>query len=121
MATYSSAFGPLTEIQAQPVMERKPELIVEVSFDQDPGATYYDSVLNDSPNGYWRLGEPSGTTATDETGTNNGTYSGSPTLGVTGAIPVDEDTAVTFDGTDDLLTINDSASLSATAALSVEC
>jgi hypothetical protein len=58
---------------------------------------YRDEVLVDSPLGYWRLGESSGTVAQDET-TNNLdlTYSGSPTLGVTGAVV--GDTAVSFSG-----------------------
>lgn len=51
------------------------------------------------PYGWWRLGEPSGTTATDEQSAHNGTYVGSPTLGVTGAMTGVSNTAVTFNGT----------------------
>lgn len=57
---------------------------------------YRDEVLADSPVRYYRLGESSGTTATDETATANGTYVNTPTLGVTGALTGDADTAVTF-------------------------
>jgi len=46
--------------------------------------------------GYWRLGESSGTNANDEVSTNDGTYTGTPTLGATGALSGDTDTAVTF-------------------------
>jgi hypothetical protein len=46
--------------------------------------------------GYWRLGEPSGATATDATAATNGAYVNTPTLGVTGALAGDTDTAVTF-------------------------
>jgi len=48
---------------------------------------YRDVVLADNPAGYWRLGEASDTVTSDET-TNNldGTYNGSPTLGVAGAL-----------------------------------
>lgn len=48
--------------------------------------------------GFWRLGESSGTTATDVTGNYDGTYSGTHTLGVTGALVDDDDTAVEFGG-----------------------
>ncbi len=44
---------------------------------------------------YWRLGESSGTTAADSKGTNTGTYVGSPTQGVPGALSGDSDTAIT--------------------------
>jgi hypothetical protein len=58
---------------------------------------YRTEVLRDNPVAYWRLGESSGTTAADETGTYPGTYVGSPTLGVTGAVA--GNTAVLFNGT----------------------
>lgn len=58
---------------------------------------YSTRVLGNSPAAYWRLGEASGTSAADATGNGNtGTYTSSPTLGVTGAIA--GDTAVTFSG-----------------------
>ena len=50
---------------------------------------YPTTVLADSPVGYWRLGEASGTNAADSSGNaHDGTWSGtgSPTLGVTGLI-----------------------------------
>jgi Concanavalin A-like lectin/glucanases superfamily len=43
---------------------------------------------------YWRFGEPSGTVVNDEVGSTDGTYVNTPTLGVTGAIAGDSDTAV---------------------------
>jgi large repetitive protein len=68
--------------------------------------TYSSEVLADSPLVYWRLGEPSGTTAADASGNSRtGTYTNSPTLGVTGALVGDADTATTFDGTNDYVTI----------------
>ena len=45
---------------------------------------YRAAVLADSPVAYWRLGEASGATATDETGSYNGTYSGSPSYSQAG-------------------------------------
>jgi hypothetical protein len=59
----------------------------------------------------WRFGESAGTVAEDEKFTNHGTYAGGFTLGVTGAIPADTNTAVTFNGTTGKVTVLDSASL----------
>lgn len=61
-------------------------------------AAYQAEVLADNPFLYYRLGEASGTAA-DDLSTNmfDGTYVGSPTLGVTG-LGTPSDTAVTFDG-----------------------
>jgi hypothetical protein len=59
-------------------------------------SAYSDAVLADSPVAYWRLGEPSGTTATDAAVGNDGTYVNTPTLGVAGLLTGDADTAVTF-------------------------
>ncbi len=61
-------------------------------------STYADVVAPLNPVAYWRLGEASGTTATDEVGAHDGTYTGTFTLGVSGAT-FDSDTAVSFDGT----------------------
>jgi hypothetical protein len=44
------------------------------------------------------LDESNGPTAFDSFGANNGTYSGSLTLGVTGLLPLDSDTAASFSG-----------------------
>lgn len=84
------------------------------------GGTYESEVLADSPTGYWRLGESSGTTAADSSGnSNDGTYVGSPTLGATGATS-DGNTAVEFDGTNHV-TVDDVASMfeSSTWAIAV--
>ena len=64
---------------------------------QSGGPTYAEEVLTDSPVAYYRLGESSGSTASDETGSYDGVYYNSPTLGVTGALSGDTDTAVRFD------------------------
>jgi RHS repeat-associated protein len=74
---------------------------------QDCTATDYRSaVLADAPIGYWRLGDaiPS-TVAYDETaGHWNGTYTNGPTLGAPGLLTDDPSSAVTFDGTNDIVT-----------------
>ena len=67
----------------------------------------YSSLVTGSPGllAYWRLGETSGTTATDTTGTNNGSYVNGPALGSAGAIAGDPDTSVTFNGTNQRVTL----------------
>ncbi len=85
-----------------------------------PGGSYSAGVLADSPRGYWRLGESSGTTAVDASGnSHNGTYLNGVTLGETGAIDNDTNTAARFDGLNDSVSIPDSADLRPTQ-LSVE-
>jgi hypothetical protein len=66
---------------------------------------------------YWRLGEASGTTAADaQGGNNNGTYSGGPTFGATGALAGDPNTATSFNGTNEYV----SATRNLTTNLSIE-
>jgi hypothetical protein len=60
--------------------------------------SYQALVLSESPGAYWRLGESTGTTAVDETGTSDGTYAGGHTLAVPGALADDPNTAVDVDG-----------------------
>ncbi len=72
----------------------------------------YESVVRqDGPIAYWRLGEAAGTVADDAVGANEGTYVASPTLGVTGALASDTDTAVTFNGSTQTVTVADSTPL----------
>jgi hypothetical protein len=58
------------------------------------GTAYATEVLADSPVGYWRLNDTSGTVAATAVGVNAGTYVNAPTLGVAGLIA--NGTAVTF-------------------------
>ena len=83
-------------------------------------ATYASTVMADSPVAYWRLGEASGSSAADSSGNGNGgSYSGGVTLGAPALIN-DPNTAASFDGNDDRMYFSDSASLSPTAAISLE-
>jgi len=66
---------------------------------------------------HWRLGESSGTTAGDTTGTYNGTYVNGPALGSPGAVTNDPDTSVTFNGTNQRVTL---PSLAAAGDFSIE-
>lgn len=64
--------------------------------------TYASEVLADSPLIHWRLGEASGTTAADASGGGHtGTYTGSPTVGVTGLLVGDSDKAAQFHSASD--------------------
>jgi hypothetical protein len=57
-------------------------------FPWNSAVAYSAAVLADSPVGYWRLGESSGTTMSDSSGNgHDGTYVNTPTLGQTGAVP----------------------------------
>ena len=60
------------------------------------GDTYRQAIVNTGPVSYWRLGEASGTNAADEMGANAGTYVGTPTLGATGLLTGDSNTAMTL-------------------------
>lgn len=62
-----------------------------------PGG-YAAAVIADNPVGYWRLGEASGPTALDSWGTNDGTYFGTETFGLSGALARDGNTSVDFAG-----------------------
>ena len=58
-------------------------------------STYSSTVLADSPAGYWRLGEKSGTVMHDASpNSNNGTFSGPQGMNNVGAIVGDNDTAI---------------------------
>jgi len=81
---------------------------------------YPYSVIADNPVAYWRLGEPNGTTAVATIGP-NGTYENTPTLGVTGLTGQDNDTAVTFDRTqNEALLIPTGMPAGSTAGTSIE-
>lgn len=61
---------------------------------------------------YYRMGDLSGTDIDDSSGNGlHGVSSGGPTLGVTGVLPGDPNTAITFDGTDDLISLGMAAAL----------
>ncbi|MCA9217189.1 MAG: cadherin-like domain-containing protein, partial [Planctomycetales bacterium] len=67
------------------------------------GTPYSDLVDSYAPVGYWRLSEPSGTTAIDEVAVSNGVYKNGVTLGASGV--ESGDTAASFDGVDDIVEV----------------
>lgn len=74
-------------------------------------AGYADLVLADAPIAYWRLGESTGSTAIDAVGTNDGSYGGFVTLGVSGAIDDADSAIATVGGAASKVTIPTDASL----------
>lgn len=57
--------------------------------------SYASVIAGDAPLAWYRLGDASGTTATDSSGnSHNGTYTNSPTLGAAGLLTGDSDTAM---------------------------
>ena len=84
------------------------------------GLMYDDEVLADSPSGYWRLGESSGTTLQDATANNrDGTLVGTPTLGVTGAVY--GDTAIDFNDNGHVTVADNAAWDFTTGPFTLEC
>jgi hypothetical protein len=83
--------------------------------------TYSPTILGTSGLvSYWRLGEASGTTAGDSKGTNNGTYATGSTLGATGALTGDANTAVTLNGTSGRVEVPNQSSLQLNGSFSIE-
>ncbi|MGH7722198.1 MAG: LamG-like jellyroll fold domain-containing protein, partial [Candidatus Dormibacteria bacterium] len=83
-------------------------------------STYPQTILADSPLMYYRLGEASGTAAVDASpNARNGTYQGGTTLGVSGAIPGDSDTALKLDGGSGIVALPSSPA-SVTGSFTVE-
>jgi len=77
-------------------------------------------VRSDNPAAFWRLGEASGPTAFDTVGGHDGTYTGTLTYGVAGALPGDLDTAVEFDGSSGYVAAPFSAPLNPQGPFTVE-
>lgn len=86
------------------------------------GVGYAGAVIQDNPVGYWRLGEPSGTTAADATGNGHGgTYTGGYTLAQAGALARDTDGAVALNGSTGYVTVPNHAAWDLPGDFTVEC
>jgi hypothetical protein len=78
-------------------------------------------VLADDPLGYWRLGETSGSTATDSSGHGrNGAYVNGVGLGIAGALLGDSNTAASFDGVNDCVQVPNDTALRLNASWTIE-
>ncbi len=86
-----------------------------------PPSAYQAAVVADGPAAYWRLGETTGTTASDVQAANNGTYTNGPTLAAASLLGQDAaNTAAQFDGSNDYVSVANSSSLSPASTVSVE-
>jgi hypothetical protein len=85
-----------------------------------PAAGYGATVIADGPTSFWRLGEATGPTAADAAGPNTGVYRNGVTTGVAGLTSDTTNTAASFDGINDMVSVPSSAGLSPTAAVTVE-
>lgn len=108
--TISVKFWGEPQVAAVPTAEQKWRTTVSVLHVLPPTAglgalvwpppLYRATVLADNPVAYWRLGETSGTQAVDASGNGwHGVYEGSITLGESGLLTGDSDTAVRFPDT----------------------
>ncbi|MDQ3874890.1 MAG: hypothetical protein M3322_04965 [Actinomycetota bacterium] len=66
---------------------------------------YSEAVFCRGAASYWRLGERAGTGAADELGVRTGAYAGGVSLGASGALRRDSNTAVSLDGVDDVVSL----------------
>ena len=121
-STFTSFSGGGCAGPSQCVVTMDQARSVTATFTLNAVATTYSAeVLADTPAGYWRFGEASGTTLTDSSGNaNHGTYVGGVTLGAAGALVGDPNTAATYDGVNDYGTVPDSASLHVGTSFSLE-
>lgn len=82
---------------------------------------YQSLVASYTPTFYFRLGETSGTTAVDAAGCQDGTYNGTVTLGVTGAIINNANTAISVNATGDFVSTVDQTCNDLTSAAATWC
>jgi hypothetical protein len=87
-----------------------------------PGDAYHDAVMADSPLGYYRLNESSGSVATDSSGNGrNGAYSGSGvTLAQTGLLYGNSDKSVFFGSNGDVSESTLKTALGGASAATIE-
>ncbi len=92
---------------------------VTASFNPAPSG-YRAAVVGDSPVGFWRLGETSGTVASDAMGGSAGAYRNGVALGAASLTSDPADRAASFDGANDSVAVPSTANLSAKTAVTVE-
>jgi hypothetical protein len=113
--------APLLALQTAPTWAAFAGTTANGSNSMTAAASFYRAfIVADGPVSYWRLGEASGTTAVDVMGTRNGAYAGTYTLGASGALIADPDTAVDLDGVSGRVTVPHVAAYNITAAITIE-
>jgi RHS repeat-associated protein len=85
-----------------------------------PANPYPNTVQTDGAQPYFRVGETSGSSFNSTVGSFAGTWTGSPTLGVNGAVAGDSNGAVTLNGTSQYGSVPNSSGLGKTSSFSVE-
>jgi concanavalin A-like lectin/glucanase superfamily protein len=81
---------------------------------------YASVIAADNPVSWWRLDEPSGTTAADQKGINPGTYHAGTTLSAASLLPMDSDAATAFDGVKGYVSMPHTTSMDLTSGFSLE-
>jgi RHS repeat-associated protein len=97
------------------------ELQTAVKTTGQPGVNPYPStVQSDGAQPYWRFGETSGSSFASTVGSFPGTWTGSPTLNVTGGLNGDSNGAVKLNGSSQYGTVSNSTTLGKTNNFTVE-
>lgn len=112
-----SSFGVDSDSDAENDVEASTE--ADATADGSLPHSYVETVKADEPIGYWRFGEASGTTATNESGGAAGTYDGVG-LGTDGAIVGDSNKAATFNGSGSYVYVANAYDFPGTQAFSIE-
>ena len=119
--TYDSVGNRLTETRASTSATSSynegDQLTQVVTSSSNPYPAQVDA---DGAQPYWRLGETTGTSFASSIGSYTGTWTGSPTLGVTGALNSDTNKAVTLNGSSQYGTVTSASQLSKTNNFSIE-
>ena len=91
-----ATFAPTVTTPSPQLVTPTTAALVATKYAPIVGTRYYAAAIATGPLVWWRHGEPSGTTADDEIGSIDATYINTPTLGVTGLITGDTNTAARF-------------------------
>ena len=106
MANYSGAIWLGGDFNL--MRSRTSQHVAKIGGIVESDGLYGSTVVLDGADAYWRLGEAVGVDATEEIDNEDGTYAGSPSLGVAGLI-TGGDTAVDFGGADHVALPDDGA------------
>jgi hypothetical protein len=103
-------------------MSRRTRTALFVHTGAAPSSAFYNAAIADSPDLYLRLGEGVGTTiAQTAVGTVDGVYSRLDMQQAVGLLPNDADTAATFNGLSDYVSLGDHFRRAGTSPFSVAC
>jgi Concanavalin A-like lectin/glucanases superfamily len=103
-----------------------PQITDTISFDPPtppppPTSAYGRAVAADNPIGWWRLGDTSGSTAVDQMGASNGTYSATGvTLNQPSLVPAESNKADAFNGSTGYVRVPAAAAFNLTRAITLE-